>query len=417
MGADLNPDAGTPSLRLWNRNLSLFFVARAAARLGDTMLPVGLAAGLIEHGYGAGAVGAAMASFSACFAGFVIFGGVIADRLNTRAVMVCADLIRLATQSLMAAMFFTDRVVLWQVCAIGAVNGLCAALFQPGVASTLARIAADVQGANGIVRTAESVMTIAGPAFAGVLIGITTAGGVFACDALTYLISALCLLGLRATGAAGDQHGVVGRFRENLIEGWREFWARDWLWSVIVIWMVLMLTAFAPTTPLMATAIITTHGDRTYGLVNALGGLGMAAGGLLAMRIRPRFPLRAGVIAMFAYFAQSVSVGLRLPVPVIAVGFACTGAALAFWGVMWATTVQTQVPTGILNRIHAYEVAGSLAMMPVGQALAGPVAQLVGLHSVLLINGAISVVGCVVLIAVPAIRGLVRVSAPLERVG
>jgi hypothetical protein len=62
-------------------------------------------------------------------------------------------------------------------------------------------------------------------------------------------------------------------------------------------------------------------------------------------------------------------------------------------------------------------VAGSLAMMPVGQALAGPVAQLVGLHSVLLINGAISAVGCVVLMAVPAIRGLVRVSAPLERVG
>jgi len=167
----------------------------------------------------------------------------------------------------------------------------------------------------------------------------------------------------------------------------------------------------------MATAIITAHGDRTYGLVNALGGLGMAAGGLLAMRIRPRFPLRAGVIAMFAYFAQSVSVGLRLPVPVIAVGFACTGAALAFWGVIWATTVQTQVPTSILNRIHAYEVAGSLAMMPVGQALAGQVARVVGLHSVLLINGAISVVDCVVLMAVPAIRGLVRFSAPLERVG
>jgi MFS family permease len=122
-------------VRRWNRDFSLFFVARAAARLGDMMLPVAMAAGLIQHGYGVGAVGGAMAAFSACFAGFVIFGGVIADRFDTRVVMVGADLIRVVTQSSVAVMFFTGHVVFWQICAVGAVNGLCAALFQPGIAS------------------------------------------------------------------------------------------------------------------------------------------------------------------------------------------------------------------------------------------------------------------------------------------
>lgn len=405
---------------LWHRNFSLFFVARSVARLGDTMLPVGLAAGLIQAGHGAGAVGAAMASFSACFAGFVIFAGVISDRLNTRAVMICADLIRLVTQSLMALMFSTGHVVVWQVCVIGAINGLCAALFQPGIASTLARISVDAQASNSMVRTAESVMSIAGPAVAGVLIGLTSTGGVFASDALTYLISAVCLLCLWATGEPVRGAHRTENFRANLVEGWRAFWARPWLWGVIVTWMVLALLAFAPITPLTATAIITAHGDGVYGLINATGGLGMAVGGLLAMRIRPRFPLRAGTIAMFLYFLQPVTVGLGLPIPFLAAGFAVTGGALAFWGVMWATSVQTQVPTNILNRIHAYEVAGSLAMLPVGQALAGPVAGYFGIGAVLVVNGAISVLGCVVLLAMPAVRGLVRVPprvSTLERVG
>lgn len=391
----------------WSRDFTLFFVARSAARLGDTMLPVALAAGLIQHGYGAGGIGAAMASFSACFAGFVVFGGVIADRFDTRAVMVCADLVRVGTQLSVAAMFFADHVVLWQVCAVGAVNGLCAALFQPGVASTIPRISADVQRANGVIRTAESAMSVTGPAFAGLLIGVTSVGGVFAAHAMTYLVSALCLVGLRLPGGAA-RAPARGNFRVDLVEGWRAFCALRWVWSVIVIWMILMITAFGPTTPLVATEIITTHDEGTYGLVNSIGGLGMAAGGLLAMRIRPRFPLRAGSIALFAYFLQPVTVGLRLPVPAVALGFALSGAATAFWGVMWATSIQTQVPFTILNRIHAYEVAGSLAMMPVGQALAGPAAGLLGATSVLLVSGVLAVAGCVAFVSVPAIRDLGR---------
>jgi hypothetical protein len=78
---------------------------------------------------------------------------------------------------------------------------------------------------------------------------------------------------------------------------------------------------------------------------------------------------------------------------------------------MWATSVQTQVPPDVLNRIHAYDVAGSLAMMPVGQALAGPAASALGADHVLLVAGAMSFVVCTTLLVIPAVRGLVRVDA------
>lgn len=417
---DVVADAEAGQLRterpVWSRDFGLFFVARAVARLGDTMLPVALAAGLLQHGYGAGAVGLAMAATAAAFAGLVVFGGVIADRFSTRKLMIGADLVRLGTQSVAAALFYSGHVVLWQICAIGFVNGVAGAVFQPGVASTVPRLASDVQGANGAIRIAESAAQLAGPAAAGLLVGFASPGGVFAAHAATYAISALCLLLLRlpplAPGTGPTSHGGSGAFRADLIEGWREFRSRTWLWGVIAVWCVYMIAVWGPTVPLVAAEVVQQHGPRAYGLVNSALGAGTVVGGLLALRLRPRRMLRAGAISLFAFAGFPVAVGAGLSLPLMAAGAAAAGAGMSFWGVMWATSVQTQVQPDVLNRIHAYDVAGSLAMMPVGQALAGPAATALGAGHVLLVSGAVSIGIPIALLAVPAIRNLVRADAP-----
>ncbi|GAA2218729.1 MFS transporter [Streptomyces nogalater] len=402
--------AGAPAV--WSRDFALFFTARAVARLGDTMLPVALAAGLLQHGYGAGAVGVAMAATAAAFAGLVVFGGVIADRFSTRRLMIGADLVRLGTQSLAAGLFFAGHVVLWQICAVGIVNGVAGAVFQPGVASTVPRLAADVQGANGAIRIAESAAQLAGPAVAGVLVGLASAGGVFAAHAATYALSALCLLLLRLPPLPAGPRAATGpalrAFRADLVDGWREFCSRAWLWGVIAVWCLYMIAVWGPTVPLVATEVVGQHGAGAYGLVNSALGAGTVIGGLLALRLRPRRMLRAGALSLFAFFGFPATVGAGLGVPAMAAGAALAGAGMSFWGVMWATTVQTQVPADVLNRIHAYDVAGSLAMMPVGQALAGPAAGALGTGHVLLTAAAVSLIVAVILLATPAIRDLVR---------
>ncbi|MFE7273566.1 MFS transporter [Streptomyces sp. NPDC057623] len=417
-GTPARPSLDDPSGAhpVWSRDFSLFFVARAVAKLGDTMLPVALAAGLLQHGYGAGAVGLALAATSAAFAGLIVFGGVIADRFSTRRLMIGADLVRLGTQSLAAVLFFSGHVVLWQICAIGFVNGVAGAVFQPGVAGTVPRLATDVQGANGAIRIAEAVAQLAGPALAGLLVGLASPGTVFAAHATTYAVSALCLLLLRLPPAARSRGDRVGRgaraFRADLAEGWREFRARTWLWSVIAVWCVYMIAVRGPTVPLVATEVVRQHGPGAYGLINSALGAGTVVGGLLALRLRPRRMLRAGAIALFACAGFPVTVGADLDVAAMAAGAAVAGAGMAFWSVMWATSVQTQVPADVLNRIHAYDVAGSLAMMPVGQALAGPAAATLGADHVLLAAGGMSLVVVAALLSVRAIRDLVRMDAP-----
>ncbi|MEV0116806.1 MFS transporter [Streptomyces sp. NPDC050844] len=409
---------------LWSRNFSLFFAARGVARLGDMMAPVALATGLVLSGYGAGVVGAVLASMTACFAGFVIFGGVIADRVNNRVLMIGADLVRVVVQAVMAGLFFTGHIVVWQICLLSAVNGICAALFQPGLPTLIPRIAADVQGANGAIRTIESLMTMAGPAVAGALVGLTEPGGVFVAYAFTYLASASCLALLRLPAPAersGVAQSVVAKsllpksvgtkensFRSDLVQGWQEFRSRTWLWGVIVIWMVLMIASWGPMVPLIATEVVSEYGPGTLGLVNSAMGAGMVAGALVAMRVRPVRPLRAGSAALLLYWLQPASVALGLPVPLIAAGLAAAGAANAFWGVMWTTSILTQVPTEVRSRVHAYDVAGSVAMMPVGQALAGPASEIFGVREVLGFNAVMATVVAVALLSVPAIRNLRR---------
>ncbi|MCW7991428.1 MFS transporter, partial [Streptomyces platensis subsp. clarensis] len=100
--------------------------------------------------------------------------------------------------------------------------------------------------------------------------------------------------------------------------------------------------------------------------------------------------------------------GTDAAVPLLYAGQFTGGAAFAFWLVMWSTAVQTHVPQDALNRMHAYDVAGSLLMMGVGRTLSGPVAAVVGAEQVLLAGAGIAVLVVTALLVVRPIRTLPR---------
>ncbi|MFC9653240.1 MFS transporter [Streptomyces sp. NPDC056937] len=398
---------------LWNRNFRLFFLARTIARFGDGMVPVALAAGLLDAGYGASSVSFALGAWMACFAGFVIVGGVLADRFTPRRMMVLADGVRLVGTAVLAVAFAAGAPALWLVYALSALNGLGAAIFQPGVASMLPRLAPDVQRGNAVLRVAESLTAMAGPAIAGALAGFGGPGLIFGVNAATFGISGICLFLIRMASVAPVVTGES--MLAELLGGWREFRARSWLWGVIAVWSVYGITVLGPLTPLEAVVVTERHSSAMFGLMMTVHGAGNVAGGLLAMRLRPVRPLFAGALSLFGVIANVLVLAYDVPVPLLAAGFFVGGVSLAFWLVMWSTTVQTQIPDEALNRLHAYDVAGSLIMLAVGRALAGPVAEAVGVREVLVAGAVINVGVCAVLLAVPAIRGLKRVER-VERV-
>lgn len=402
--------------QLWNRNFSLFFVARATSLLGDVMLPMAITVAMLDAGYGMSGVGYALAAHIAPFVVFVVVGGALNDRFSPRIMMVCSDVARLVLQGALAALLFLGTPGLGQILALLALVGLGSATFQPGVAGIVPRLTSQVQKANAAQETAESTMAVLGPALAGVLLAVASPPAVLAVDAFTYGVSGLCLMLMRglSPSAAPTSDGRHSLRRE-LGEGWREFRGRTWLTAVVATFMLGALTVLGPNQTLGYSTIVEDHGKTSFGMVMSVFGLGSVVGGLAAARFRPTFPLRTGAVAYGGVVLAPLTVALGLPVSWVAAGYACAGAGGAFWLVMFHTTVQTHVPVEVLSRVHAFDVAGSLMMAPAGRAAAGPAGEWLGPRHVLLVSACMGVVVCAVLLLTRPINRLPRDPLSKER--
>ncbi|WP_263103070.1 MFS transporter [Kitasatospora sp. DSM 101779] len=399
------PAAAGPAI--WSRNFRYYFTARTAGLLGHTMLPVAVSAGLIGSGHGLGSVGLALACLTAPFAGLVLFGGVLSDRFTARRMMIGADLTNLVARALMAVLFFRGIDQLWQLYALMAVAGSAAAMFQPGAASTVPLVARDVQGANGVLRTSEALTALLGPALAGLLAGAAATGWVMVIAAATYGVSACGLFALRLAPTPTPESDD-GLWR-NLVTGWHEFRSRTWLWGTIVVWMFYTVASTGPLLPVAAGVLVPAYGATLFGLLSCAFAVGTVCGGLLGIRLKPPRPLAAGAVALLAFPLYPFGIVLGWHVPALAAAQVLVGTGVTFWGVMWATSVQTQVPGRVLNRIHAYEVAGSVCMLPVGSALAGPAADSFGPRAVLATVGVAALLVAAALLLSRPIRELRRV--------
>lgn len=394
------------SAPVWSKAFTFFFAARTVSTLGDQMLvPITVTVAVLQAGYGITGVGFALAAHTAPFAGLVIFGGVLVDRFTPVRVMVVADVARLVVHGTLAVCFAVGKPDLWLIMTLLALGGVGTAAFQPGYASVIPRVARDVQKANAAIRVAESLVMVAGPAAAGLLLAFSSVSIVIAIDAATFGVSAVCLLAMRLRIPRPPQRAHL---RGDLVQGWQEFRSRRWLWSVIVIYMLFQVTVNGPFITLGQSIITIEHGESTLGFIMATLGLGAVLGGVAAARIKPLQPLRAGAIAMAGGLFSLLSVALQLPPAMIAIGYAMHGAGGAFWLVMFHSSVQTQIPPDVLGRVHAYDVAGSLVMRPVGQMAAGPAALWIGTIPVLFFSSTMLVVTVGLLLTVPAIRNLRR---------
>ncbi|MFB8202105.1 MFS transporter [Kitasatospora purpeofusca] len=398
-------DARSP---LWTGPFTLYFTARAVSLLGDAMMPVAaaLAVGAL---YGVSGAGLVLGTWTGTFVLLVLFGGVLTDRIGARRTMVAADLVRVLTQGVLAAAFFVGRPPFWLLVTMAAVAGAAVAMFLPGVNGMVPLVAADPQRANATLKVADALAHLLGPALAGLLIALTGAGAVYAIDSGTFLLSALCLALVRPAPAdPGPTARTGGPLRRELLQGWREFRARTWMWAVILVWMVFGVLLFGPLVPLGSALVADRLGPNAYGLAVSFLGAGTVLGGLVALRLRPARPLAAGTAAMVLYTALPLCVAVNAGLPLLLAGHVLGGAALAFWSVMWATSVQTHTPPTVLNRVSAYELAGSVSGISLGQLLAGPATALASPNHLLLLSAAACLAGCATLFAVPAVRNLAR---------
>jgi MFS family permease len=319
---------------------------------------------------------------------------------------VSADCVRLVSQGLLAGLLVAARPSIVEVGLLAGVTGAATGFAAPATTGLLPEVvdAERLAEANGLRATAFSVGEVGGPLLAGVLVAGVGAGWALGVDAITYGASATLLIGLRAAQPSFDGSGNT--FLADLRHGWHAFRSRRWVWTFVV-WAAaanMLWAAWKVLGPVVAHRAL--GGAATWGLVVAAMGLGTVIGGITALRARPRYPMRMVVRADVLFGAPLAALALTRSVPVIAAGALVAGFALMLGNTVWETTLQRHVPQESLSRVSAYDWFGSLALDPVGLAIWGPIAGLIGIRASLWTACGLLVVGTLVMLAIPEIRRL-----------
>jgi len=392
---------------LREREFRLFFTGQLVSLLGDAVTPFALAWAVLDLTGSARDLGFVIAAKTAPLVIFLLAGGVFADRLPRRGVMLTADVARMAVQAATAALLLSHTARIWELVVLQALAGTGTAFFNPASTGlTPMTVSAErLQEANALRGISMAAMQFAGPAVAGILIVTAGPGYALAIDAASFGVSAFYLARLhRPVQVSLPPQSFV----RDLLDGWREFTARTWVWLVVVsaslgnmmssVWLVLAATWIKGHGGVGAwTAIL---------VVSAIGGL---AAGATALRLKPRRPLLLATIAIVPNAAPAILLALELPWEILIVTALVTGFGNMLFNTLWETTLQQHIPPASLSRVSAYDWFGSLLCQPLGLALAGVAAAGIGMSRTLWIAAAADLAAAVALLAAPSVRHLQRV--------
>ena len=390
---------------LQQRDFRLMFGAQAVSHFGDRMVPIALAFAVLELGGSATAVGLVLASQTFALVACLLVGGVVADRVSRRAVMVAADLVRLGSQGALAVLLLAGDPAIWMLAPLAAVTGAATGFFNPAATGLLPALVSheQLQHANGLRATAMSGGEILGPAIAGILIAAAGPGWALAVDATTFAVSAAFLAGVRPPAVAAR---APATFLADLREGWDEFRGRTWLWAVVasVAIGLMVWPAWTVLGPVVADREL--GGAAVWGTVLAFIGVGSIAGSLVAIRIAPRRPLLVTALVWSLFAVPLALLAARAPVPLLAAGAALVGLSMMLGNALWESTLQRHVPAESLSRVSSYDWFGSLAFYPVGMAIWGPIAATIGVSEALWLAFALQLCVSLLVLTVRDVRML-----------
>lgn len=408
-------DNRTPALGpLRERNFRLLVSAEAVSLLGSGVAPVALAFGVLETTHSATDLGIVLTARELVMVLLLLFGGVFADRMQRQAIMASTAALSAVAQAVTGALFLTHTSQVWSLAALAAVNGLALAFWFPAavgmIPSTVS--ANQLRQANSLLGLARNSSGVAGAALGGVMVALIGPGLGLEIDAASFLAAAVLVyfIHTRATAAAQARPGVL----REMATGWGEFWSRAWLWGIVIqfsLFNMAYVGAMSVLLPIVARRSL--GGPAAYGAIYAAAGVGAIVGGLVMLRRSPGRPLlvaTGGVLLSIPFFLL-----LALGAPLLSLllsGF-IGGVGLETFGVLWSTTMQEQIPQEKLSRVSSYDAFGSFVFMPIGLAVAGPLAVLLGLRPAIWVALVVMTVPTLLVLLVRDVRTMTRRKSPL----
>jgi MFS family permease len=391
-----------------HREFRLLFLGRAVSFLGNAVAPVALAFAVLDLTGSKSDLGLLLAARAVPQVLFILVGGALSDRLPRHQVMVASSILSGTSQVSIAVLLLTHHAQLWHLVALSVVNGASTAFFFPASSGVIPQTVPRelLQQANAVLRLALNASTIVGAAMGGIAVAAVGAGWAIGFDGATFLLGAVFIGAMSIRAAEREE---VTTLLAELREGWREFRGRTWLWAIVLQFSIVN-AAEAGGLNVLGPVVAKNRlgGPSAWGSILAAEAAGLVLGGLFALRFRPARMLLVATFGILFMPIVLIALAVPGPVPVVMAAAFVAGAGLETFGILWDTTMQQEIPQEKLSRLYAYDLLGSIMFVPIGLAVAGPLAGAIGVGHTLWAAGACIVVVTLPVLAVADVRNLTR---------
>jgi MFS family permease len=398
---------------LAERDFRRVFASTTISAAGDGVAAIALVFAVLEISHdSATAVGVVLACRQAAAALVTLAAGVIADRLPRHVVLVAIASVQAVVQGVVAVLLLHGSATVAILAGLAVVYGLADGFEIPASQGLIPLVVSEtrLQEANALLGLSRSILGFAAPVVGGLLVSAGSPGGAILIDAASFAVAAALLAGVRLPprGEAMTTEPFLREFRQ----GWNEFRRQEWIWTTIVFFGIsnFAFQARSVLTPLVMNQHY--HGARTYGFVLAAFGVGLIIGGVVALRWRPTRILLASCLASTPLAFSTIGVALLAPVPVLLALQLIAGIGLAVHIALWFTVFQQEVPEHARSRVSSYDSLGSFVLVPVGLAVAGPIAGAIGITATLLASAATQLVTKGFVISRPSVWAIRRRAVP-----
>jgi MFS family permease len=415
MAIDQSPGRNSLLNPLRHRVFRLLWVGTAISLLGDGVYLVALAwqAYTLSPKPGALALLGVCATVPQLLA--LLGGGVLSDRLNRRRILLVTDAVRCAAIAVMATLVLLGQVRMWHLVVVSIIYGLGAGVAAPAFDAIVPDLVPveDLEQANALEQFLRPAMLrLAGPAVGGLLVATVGVGWGLALDALSFFVSAVCVV-LMGDGSAGADAGGSESDEPELSlfadarAGARYVASQIWLWGTFASAAVAYLCFIGPTEVLLPYLIRESMGGTAadFGIVLAAGGVGAlaaaAAVGVIGLPDRQlTFMYLAWTVATLAVAGYGLArSGWQLMIICMMIN-----ALEAAGTVAWATTKQRLIPSELLGRVSSLDWFISIAGLPVSYALTAPVAALIGVRMTFVLAGLVGGICTLAALFLPGMR-------------
>ncbi|MFS0705036.1 MFS transporter [Cellulomonas sp. 179-A 9B4 NHS] len=415
-GAPHDPDVSLAQAPLteaerprWRRDTGVFLAGQTSSLLGSMLVQYAIMWHLTLETRS----GSVMAIYAVV--GFLpqavvsVFGGVWADRLDRKKLIIGADATIAASTLALALIMLSGYDDLWLLYLVSAIRSAGAGIQTPAVSSLLPQIVPTekLMRVNGINQTIQSAMMLIAPAVAAALYATASIEAIFFVDVVTALIGiALLTLVPVPRLVRADQVAGVRGYLADLVGGVRYVATHAFVRWVLLLWGVVFVLIVAPSflTPLM---IVRTFGDEVWKLtVNELAfSIGMLLGGIVVATwggLKNRIAMVVGTTVLFALF--NIGLGVSTNLWVFFAFMFLIGLGVPFFSTPTMTVLQEKVEPERQGRVFGFVGIVMAVAMPLGMSVFGPLADRYSVESLLVAAGVALLLVVVVAVGLPSGR-------------